>query len=177
MTKKIAIAGNPNCGKTCLFNNLTGARQKTGNWPGVTVEQKSGTFSHNNFDFEVIDLPGTYSISAYSIEEEVVETFLRETSPDILINIVDATNLKRHLYFTAQLIETGVPMILVLNMMDEAESKGINIDAEKLSTMLGVPVVKTIARANFGTKKLLSEIVQLIENPSLPKVKIDYGVE
>ncbi len=177
MTHKIAIAGNPNCGKTCLFNNLTGTHQKTGNWPGVTVEQKSGSFSYNNLDFEVIDLPGTYSISAYSIEEEVVETFLKETSPDVLINIVDATNLKRHLYFTAQLIETGVPMILVLNMMDEAESKGVNVDEEKLSTMLGVPVVKTIARTNFGTKKLLSEIVQLIENPLLPKVKVDYGFE
>jgi len=177
MTYKIAIAGNPNCGKTCLFNNLTGARQKTGNWPGVTVEQKSGSFSYNNLDFEVIDLPGTYSISAYSIEEKVVEKFVKESPPDILINIVDATNLKRHLYFTAQLIEIGVPMILVLNMIDEAEKTGLKIDAEKLSTMLGIPVVKTIARTNFGTKKLLAEIVRLIENPSLPKTKIDYSYQ
>ena len=179
MKKKftIAIAGNPNCGKTCLFNNLTGAHQKVANWPGVTVEQKTGTFSYIGKDFEVVDLPGTYSLSAYSIEEIVVEKFVCETPPDLIINIVDATNLERHLVLTAEMLEMGVPMIIALNMMDEAKDLGLNIDIEKLSKMLDIPVVPTVARRNKGTKELLKKINELTENPKVSSVKIDYGRE
>jgi len=173
----IAIAGNPNCGKTCLFNNLTGAHQKVANWPGVTVEQKTGSFSFQGIDFDVVDLPGTYSLSAYSIEEIVVEKYVCETPPDLIINIVDATNLERHLVLTAEMLEMGVPMVVALNMMDEANNLGLNIDINKLSKMLDVPVVPTIARRNKGTKELLNEVLQLIDHPKLSSVTIDYGME
>jgi len=109
---RIAIVGNPNCGKTCLFNNLTGAHQQVGNWPGVTVERKSGVFRHAGQDYEIMDLPGTYSLSSYSLEEDVVERHLTREPPEVLINIVDAANLERHLFLTAQIIELGVPVIL-----------------------------------------------------------------
>jgi ferrous iron transport protein B len=171
----VAIAGNPNCGKTCLFNNLTGARQRVGNWPGVTVEQKRGTFAYAGREFEVIDLPGTYSLSAYSIEEEVVAQFLRETPPVILINIVDATNLERHLFLTAQLIEMGIPIVLALNVMDEAEQRGLQIDVEKLALMLDLPVVRMVARRNKGTRELLGTIDKLVESSHTPRCTIDYG--
>ena len=171
----VAIAGNPNCGKTCLFNNLTGARQRVGNWPGVTVEQKRGTFAFGGHEFEVIDLPGTYSLSAYSIEEEVVARFLHDTPPAVLINIVDATNLERHLFLTAQLIEMGIPVVLALNLMDEAEQRGLQIDVDKLSRMLGIPVVPMVARRNRGTRELLGVIATLVNNPSPPRCTIDYG--
>jgi len=173
----IAIAGNPNCGKTCLFNNLTGAHQKVANWPGVTVEQKTGSFTFRDIDFEVVDLPGTYSLAAYSIEEIVVEKYVCETPPDLIINIVDATNLERHLVLTAEMLEMGVPMVVALNMMDEANDLGLNIDIDKLSKMLDVPVVPTIARRNKGTKELLNKILQLIDTPKLSSVTIDYGQE
>jgi len=173
----IAIAGNPNCGKTCLFNNLTGAHQRVGNWPGVTVEQKRGTFEYKGTQFDVIDLPGTYSLSSYSIEEEVVEHFVRETPPDVIVNIVDATNLERHLFLTAQLMETGVPILLALNMMDEAESLGLQIDTETLSAMLHIPVVPMVARRNKGTGQLLRQIIRSLKGPAGPAMRIDYGNE
>ena len=173
----VAVAGNPNCGKTCLFNNLTGARQRVGNWPGVTVEQKRGTFEYRDISCDVIDLPGTYSLSSYSIEEEVVEHYIRETPPDIIVNIVDATNLERHLFLTAQLVETGVPMVLVLNMMDEAEQLGLQIEVETLRAMLGMPVIPMIARRNKGTAQLLSTLHRLVREPELPACSIDYGPE
>lgn len=180
MTEKsitVAIAGNPNCGKTCLFNNLTGAHQRVGNWPGVTVEQKRGTCVFNETRIDVIDLPGTYSLSAYSVEEEVVEAYIHNTPPDVLINIVDATNLERHLMLTAQLIETGVPMILVLNMMDEAESDGYDIDIGLLSEMLDMPVVPMVARRNKGTRTLLNTIRIQAEKATPPHTRYSYGPE
>ncbi len=179
MNKKItiAIAGNPNCGKTCLFNNLTGAHQKVANWPGVTVEQKTGSFVYQDKEFEVVDLPGTYSLSAYSIEEIVVEKYVCETPPDLIINIVDATNLERHLVLTAEMLEMGVPMVIALNMMDEAKDLGLNIDIDMMSKMLDVMVVPTVARRNKGTVELLNKIVQLINSPKVPSVTIDYGQE
>ncbi len=179
MNKKItiAIAGNPNCGKTCLFNNLTGAHQKVANWPGVTVEQKTGSFVYQDKEFEVVDLPGTYSLSAYSIEEIVVEKYVCETPPDLIINIVDSTNLERHLVLTAEMLEMGVPMVIALNMMDEAKDLGLNIDIDMMSKMLDVPVVPTVARRNKGTRELLNKIVQLINSPKTPSVTIDYGQE
>ncbi|NLF40341.1 ferrous iron transport protein B [bacterium] len=176
-TIRIALAGNPNCGKTSVFNNLTGAHQHVGNWPGVTVEQKSGDFTYDGVRYEVIDLPGTYSLSAYSVEEEVVERFLRTTPPDVLVNIVDATNLERHLFLTAQLIEQRVPMVVALNMMDEAEEQGLRIDDVQLAQLLDVPVVPIIARRNKGTGQLLAWIAQLGFEPRAGACTVDYGPE
>ncbi len=176
-TIRVAIIGNPNCGKTCLFNNLTGARQHVGNWPGVTVEQKTGSYVYRAQPYEVIDLPGTYSLIPYSIEEEVVETFLRREAPDVLVNILDATNLERHLLLTAQLIGLGIPMVLALNMMDEAEHHGVRIDIASLSRMLGVPVVATVARRNKGTNALLQAIAAQAQAvaPAAGTATVDFG--
>jgi ferrous iron transport protein B len=134
MDAMIALAGNPNAGKTTLFNNLTGARQHVGNYPGVTVEKKEGTYHLNGHRFNIVDLPGTYSLSAYSLEEIVARDFLIQEKPGAVINIVDASSLERNLYLTLQFMEMGMPICIALNMMDMAESRGITIDAPKLST-------------------------------------------
>lgn len=172
---RVGIIGNPNCGKTCLFNNLTGAHQRVGNWPGVTVEKKTGRYEYRGREYEVIDLPGTYSLLPYSLEEEVVERFLHEEPPDVLVNIVDATNLERHLLLTAQLLGLALPMVVALNMMDEAEQQGIRIDEEKLEQMLGVPVVPMVARRNKGTVALLERIALLAEGEAGRPAQVDYG--
>jgi ferrous iron transport protein B len=174
---RVAIIGNPNCGKTCLFNNLTGARQHVGNWPGVTVECKTGDFRHAGRAYDVLDLPGTYSMSAYSLEEDVVERCLTHEPPDIIINIVDSSNLERHLFLTAQLVELGVPMILVLNMMDEAAQHGLQINVRALGELLGLPVVPMVARRNQGTRELLAALEQQARAPHGSQVRIDYGGE
>ncbi|MCX7846854.1 MAG: ferrous iron transport protein B [bacterium] len=173
---RVAIIGNPNSGKTCLFNNLTGAHQHVGNWPGVTVEKKTGNYVYQGHIYEVIDLPGCYHLVPYSLEEEVVERFLYEEPPDVLINIVDATNLERHLLLTAQLVGLGVPMVLALNMMDEAGQRGITIDVGKLEQMLGIPVVPMVARRNKGTMELLERIASLVERPHVGAAGVDYGI-
>ena len=167
MTKKltIALAGNPNSGKTTLFNAITGARQHIANYPGVTVEKKSGRVIHQGYDIEVVDLPGTYSLTAYSMEEIVARDFLVKERPDLVVDIVDASNLDRNLYLTMQFKELGVPLLIALNMMDEAASRGIAIDLEALSRMLGVAVVPTVARSNQGIGDLLNKVVELAEKP------------
>ena len=124
----VALTGNPNTGKSTIFNELTGARQKIGNWPGVTVDKKVGMIEHNGRKISVIDLPGTYSINARSQEEQVVSDYFKENRPDIVVNIIDAANISRNLFLTVQLMENGIPLILNLNMMDEAERHGIKID-------------------------------------------------
>ncbi|MBW1674609.1 MAG: 50S ribosome-binding GTPase, partial [Deltaproteobacteria bacterium] len=163
MTKRltIALAGNPNSGKTTIFNNITGARQSVGNWPGVTVEKKSGLVKHKDREIEVIDLPGIYSLTAYSIEEMVARDFLLNEKPDVVIDIVDAANLERNLYLAVQFLELGVPLIIALNMVDVSEARGITIDVKKLSEMLEIPVVATVARSNKGTSELLDQTVKL----------------
>ena len=178
MTKKltIALAGNPNAGKTTLFNAITGARQHIANYPGVTVEKKSGRVIHQGYDIEVVDLPGTYSLTAYSLEEIVARDFLVKERPDLVVDIVDASNLDRNLYLTVQFKELGVPLLIALNMMDEAASRGIAIDLEALSRMLGVPVAPTVARSNQGITELLNKVVELAEktkewNPGI----LSYG--
>lgn len=142
---RIAIAGNPNCGKTTLFNRLTGAKQKVGNWPGVTVEKKMGSFQYDHTDFTVTDLPGTYSLTVakadHSIDERIAMDFLLSRQTDVLINIVDAANLKRNLYLTLQLLALGIPCVLVLNMMDIADKRRLRINAQKLSQQLNIPVI------------------------------------
>jgi ferrous iron transport protein B len=178
VTKKltIALAGNPNAGKTTLFNAITGARQHITNYPGVTVEKKSGRVTHRGYDIEVVDLPGTYSLTAYSLEEIVARDFLVKERPDLVVNIVDASNLDRNLYLTMQFEELGVPLLIALNMMDEAASRGIVIDLKALSGMLGVPVVPTVARSHQGIPELLNKVVELAEkskqwNPGI----LSYG--
>ena len=178
MEAMIALAGNPNSGKTTLFNSLTGARQHVGNYPGVTVEKKEGIYQLNGHSFNIVDLPGTYSLSAYSLEEVVARDFLIREKPGAVINIVDASNLERNLYLTLQFIEMGMPVCIALNMMDMAESRGISIDAEKLSTLLGAPVVPTIARSGRGRDELIRAAMTLLDNrPSREMVRISYGVD
>ena len=150
----IALAGNPNCGKTTLFNELTGSKQHVGNWPGVTVEKKEGIYKKDN-DINIIDLPGTYSLSPYSAEEEIARDYIINSKPNIVVNIIDATSIERNLYLTMQIAQTGTPMIVALNMMDEVESLGIDINIEKLSEMLGIPVVPITARLGKGIENLM----------------------
>jgi ferrous iron transport protein B len=146
----VALAGNPNCGKTTLFNEITGARQHVGNYPGITVEKKEGFFDLNGQRARLVDLPGTYSLTAYSLEELVARDFLIYERPGVVINIVDASNLERNLYLTVQLLELGIPVVLALNMIDAAASRGIQIDAAELSRRLQVPVVPTVAKSGKG---------------------------
>ena len=178
MDAMIALAGNPNAGKTTLFNNLTGARQHVGNYPGVTVEKKEGTYHLNGHRFNIVDLPGTYSLSAYSLEEIVARDFLIQEKPGAVINIVDASSLERNLYLTLQFMEMGMPICIALNMMDMAESRGITIDAPKLSALLGVPVVPTIARSGKGRDELIRAAMTLLENKEPQRqLRISYGVD
>ena len=158
MSIAIALAGNPNSGKTTLFNALTGARQHVGNYPGVTVEKKQGTCVTPTGDYEVVDLPGTYSLTAYSLEEVVARDFLVNEKPAMIVNIVDASNLERNLYLSVQFMEMGMPVVIALNMMDVAQKRGIQIDHEKLSRLLKVPVVPTVARSGEGKKELLETV-------------------
>ncbi len=173
---KVALAGNPNSGKTTMFNELTGSRQHVGNWPGVTVEKKTGRASYQNYSLEVIDLPGTYSLGAYSEDEVVARDFLTTGDYDVVLNIINSSNLDRNLYFTVQLLEMGLDLIAVLNMADEAEKKGIKIDKEKIGQLLGTPVVETVASKGRGIDSLLAETVQH-RDLSEAALKIDYGSE
>jgi ferrous iron transport protein B len=170
----IALAGNPNVGKSTLFNALTGARQHVGNWPGKTVEKKEGIFKYNDLTVVVVDLPGTYSLSAYSPEEEIARSFIVKEKPDVVVNVLDAANLERNLYLTTQILETGAAMILVLNMSDIADSRGLEIDVGKLSELLnGIPVVTMTARSGAGLECLKGAIATLAaDKPSArPRVR------
>jgi len=173
---KIALAGNPNSGKTTVFNNITGARQNVGNWPGVTVEKKSGLVKYKDIEIEVVDLPGIYSLTAYSIEEIVARNFLIDEKPDVVVDIVDAANLERNLYLAVQFLELGVPLIIALNMVDVSEARGITIDVKKLSEMLEIPVVSTVARSNKGTSELLDQTVKLaVDKKGWKPANLCYG--
>ncbi|MCB2228083.1 MAG: ferrous iron transport protein B [Desulfarculaceae bacterium] len=174
----IALAGNPNAGKTSVFNALTGARQHVGNYPGVTVEYKEGTAHLDGRPVQVVDLPGTYSLTAYSPEELVARNYLIGQRPDVVVDVVDASNLERNLYLSVQLMELGVPLIICLNMVDVAESKGLKIDTAKLSRLLGAPVVPTVARQGKGMEEMLRAAVELAENPPEWKpLEISYGAD
>lgn len=169
----IALAGNPNCGKTSLFNLLTKSRQHIGNWPGVTVEKKEGTLKFKGESYKVIDLPGTYSLGAYSEDEIVARNYILKDKPDVVINVVDATNLERNLYLTTQLIEIGANVVIALNMIDQAESLNIEIDTNKLSKRLGVPIIKTSALKNRGIEELIETSIHSKKNEKL--ININYG--
>ncbi|MBR4694543.1 MAG: ferrous iron transport protein B, partial [Selenomonadaceae bacterium] len=151
----VALTGNPNTGKSTIFNQLTGARQKIGNWPGVTVDKKVGYLNYKDRDISVVDLPGTYSINARSPEEEIVINFLMNNKMDIVVDVVDSSNLERNLFLTIQLMEKGIPLLVDLNMQDEAKRRGMSVSATKLSELLGMPVVETTARSNDSIKTLL----------------------
>ena len=162
MNIKFALAGNPNCGKTTMFNALTGANQYVGNWPGVTVEKKEGKAKGNKEDnITVVDLPGIYSLSPYTLEEVVSRDFLLNEDPDVIIDLVDATNIERNLYLTTQLIETGVPVVVALNMADLIEKRGLKIDTKRLSMVLGCPIIETSALKGTGLKELIAEAVKV----------------
>ena len=169
----IALAGNPNCGKTSLFNLLTKSRQHIGNWPGVTVEKKEGTLKFKGESYKVIDLPGTYSLGAYSEDEIVARNYILKDKPDVVINVVDATNLERNLYLTTQLIEMGANVVIALNMIDQAEALNIEIDTNKLSKRLGVPIIKTSAFKNRGIEELIETSIHSKKNEKL--ININYG--
>jgi len=166
--KRIAIAGNPNSGKSCVFNNLTGGNQRVGNYPGVTVEFTEGTSQFGGEKVQIIDLPGTYSLTAYSQDEVVARDFIMQEKPDVVVNVIDASNLERNLYLTAQLLELQTPMILVLNMYDVAEKKGLAIDAELLAESLGIKVVKTIAVKKEGMDDIKAACLETINDEYKP---------
>ncbi len=180
-TLKIAIVGNPNCGKTTLFNALTGARQTVGNWPGVTVEKKVGRFTHGSRQIELVDLPGIYSLSTAgddsSLDEKVARDYALSGEANAIVNIVDAANIERNLYLTTQLLEMGVPVLVALNMIDIAKSRRIAVDAEALSARLGCPVVAIVASAEKGIDILKDAIVNAADAGLPPAVGIDYGAE
>ena len=176
MEALIALAGNPNCGKTSLFNALTGARQHVGNYPGVTVEKKQGVYHLDRHCFKIVDLPGTYSLTAYSLEEVVARDFLVNARPRLVVDILDASNLERNLYLTLQFMEMGIPVCLALNMIDVAQQRGIRIDTQKLSQLLGAPVVTTVARSGKGKEALMSAALQMLDAPQqFAELRISYG--
>ena len=173
---RIAIAGNPNAGKTSIFNDLTGTVQSVGNYPGVTVEIKRGRKKWRDQNLEIIDLPGTYSLMPYSQEEIVARNFIIDDKPEVVINVVDASNLERNLYLTVQLMEIGIPLVICLNMVDIAKKRGVEIDHQKLSKLLGIPVLPTIGNKGKGIDELLDACVDLSFSKYTPK-NVTYGHE
>ena len=177
MSLTIALAGNPNCGKTTLFNALTGARHHVGNWPGVTVERRSGTFEQEGLTLEVVDLPGTYSLSARSEDERVASQFLASPEVDLVLNVLDASNLERNLYLSTQLLELGKPVAFVLNMVDDAENRGIRIDVPALELLLGGPVIPTVGNREQGITELKTLLTDMArgETSRCRRITLDYG--
>ena len=152
----VALTGNPNTGKSTIFNELTGANQNIGNWPGVTVDKKVGHVNYNGKDITIVDLPGTYSVSARSPEEKIVIDYLLENSSDLVVDVVDSSNIERNLFLTVQLLEKNIPLLIDLNMQDEAKRRGVKIDVKKLEEALGYPVLLTVARDGKSLKNMLN---------------------
>lgn len=176
----IALAGNPNSGKTCVFNAMTGGREKVGNYPGVTVDLKEGFTECDGLGLRIIDLPGTYSLTAHSIDEIVARNFIIDENPDVVINVVDSSNLERNLYLSTQLLELGVPIVIALNMSDVAKSRGTRINIPKLSKLLGVPMVSTVASKSAGVEQLLRTAVSTARNHAAAIADLrapNYGAE
>ena len=172
---RIALAGNPNCGKTTMFNNITGAKQHVGNYAGVTVEKKEGYKKFDGHELLFIDLPGTYSLTARSLDELVARNVIVNDNPDVIVNVLDASNLERNLYLAAQLLELEKPMVIALNMSDVAEDMGIKYDLKKMAEMTGATIVSTVGRTNIGTKDLLAATISVAASQKAPGVTINYG--
>ncbi len=172
---RVALAGNPNVGKTTIFNALTGAKQHVGNWPGVTVEKKTGSKKYNGYEIQFVDLPGTYSLTAYSIDEVIARDYIVEEKPDVVVHIVDATNLERNLYLTTQLMELGARIVIALNMSDLAENRGDKIDTKKMEKFLEIPVVKTVATKGIGIDQLLDTVIKEAKKGPHHEHMIGYG--
>ena len=172
---RIALAGNPNCGKTTMFNNITGAKQHVGNYAGVTVEKKEGYTKFDGHELLFIDLPGTYSLTARSLDELVARNVIVNDNPDVIVNVLDASNLERNLYLAAQLVELEKPMVIALNMADVAEDMGIKYDLKKMAEMTGATIVSTVGRTNIGTKELLAATISVAASQKAPGVTINYG--
>lgn len=172
----VALTGNPNTGKSTIFNELTGARQKIGNWPGVTVDKKVGYVRHNDKDIMIVDLPGTYSVNARSPEERIVIDYLMETHTDLVVDVVDSSNIERNLFLTLQLLEKGIPLIIDLNMQDEAKKRGIKIDVKKLENFLGFPVLLTVARDGSSLKNMLNVFTSISMDGYGPSEKLQAHI-
>ena len=172
---RIALAGNPNCGKTTIFNNITGAKQHVGNYPGVTVEKKEGHTKFEGQELMFIDLPGTYSLTARSLDELVARNVIVNDNPDVIVNVLDASNLERNLYLAAQLLELEKPMVIALNMADVAEDMGIKYDIKKMAEMTGATIVSTVGRTNIGTKDLLAATINVAASQKAPGITVNYG--
>ena len=178
MTKlTVGLAGNPNVGKTTVFNQLTGMRQHVGNWPGKTVEKAEGYFTHGNYDYEIVDLPGNYALSAHSIEEIVSRDFIVDDDSDVIVNVVDAANLERNLYLTVQMMELGANLVMALNMNDYAKKKGHIINIELMSELLGFPVIEINAKSKDGFEELFKTVEKQSANPIDSSEKLAYGNE
>jgi ferrous iron transport protein B len=173
----IALAGNPNSGKTTIFNNLTGLRQHVGNYPGVTVEKRTGDIQYKDYLIEIVDLPGIYSLTAFSEEEIVSRNFILEEKPDVVVNVIDSSNLERNLYLTVQLLEIGIPLVLDFNMADIAKKKGQDVDRRLLSELIGTPIVKTVGPKGIGSNGILDAAIKVFESKNTKKIKISYGDE
>jgi ferrous iron transport protein B len=175
-TRTIALVGNPNCGKSSIFNTLTGSHQHVGNWPGVTVEKKEGTLHAGGYDIAVIDLPGAYSLSAYSPEELITRDFILNTKPNVVVAVIDAANLERNLYLVIQLLEMGAPVVIALNMTDVAERRQITINRDNLSQCLGgIPVIPTVGNREQGIDALKTTILEHLHQPANPPLQLDLG--
>jgi len=173
----IALAGNANVGKSVIFNHLTGLHQHIGNWPGKTVERAEGTLHFKGYTIDIVDLPGIYSLSTYSLEELISRKYIAVEKPDVVINVVDASVLERNLFFTLQLMELETPMVIALNQMDIAKKKGIEIDTQKLEKLLGIPVIPTVAIKGVGIFQLLEKVIEIVEKGRIAKREVKYGEE
>ncbi len=174
---RVALAGNPNTGKSVVFNALTGAKQKVGNWPGVTVERKEGICEYRGVKMLIVDLPGIYSLTATSIDERIARNYILNEKPDVVVDIVDASNLERNLYLTLQLIEMEANLVIALNKMDLAKAKGYKIDVRRLSVELGVPVIPMVAIRNEGIEDLKRAIIYAARNPRKPILRYSDEIE
>jgi ferrous iron transport protein B len=175
----VVFVGNPNCGKTSLFNFVSGAKEHVGNYSGVTVEAKEGSYSQSDYNFDLIDLPGTYSLTAYTPEELYVRKYIFKNNPDIVVNVIDASNLERNLYLTTQLIDMDIKVVIALNMYDDLENSGSKLEIDKLANLLGIPIIPTIATKGVGIDRLFDKIIDVYESkdPIVRHIHINYGKE
>jgi ferrous iron transport protein B len=177
MMLRAALIGNPNVGKTLIFNNLTGGHHRVGNWPGVTVEKRVGRFRCGGEEVEVVDLPGVYSLTAFSIDQRIALHYILDERPDVVVDIVDAGNLRRNLYLALMLVELEVQLLVALNKVDRARAKGIEIDVKELERLLGVPVVPTVAPREEGMEELKKKIIEVGRAKDWRPPRLDYGPE